>query len=200
MQHRAQCWNGAKFIQDLLRSIGAENKLAQVLPGKNPIVIGRLGWDPALPTITLHGHYDVMVQLATVPAIPTFCSCFLSLVDHGSDLECVTYLQPADSPDWSSDPFHLTGEDGYVYGRGCVCSRRYWCDVPPQSASCVNSASDNKGPVLAAIYAVALSQRPHIPFGGMMDLGKYALTALTCTGTLSIMNHVLLFAESPPLS
>ena len=28
--HHHQCWRGAKFVQELLRCIGAENKLAQV--------------------------------------------------------------------------------------------------------------------------------------------------------------------------
>ncbi|KAG8532737.1 uncharacterized protein KY384_002614 [Bacidia gigantensis] len=40
----------------------------------------------------------------------------------------------SDTHGWSSDPFALRKADGYLYGRG---------------------ASDNKGPVLAAVYAVA---------------------------------------------
>jgi di- and tripeptidase len=39
-----------------------------------------------------------------------------------------------DQGKWKSDPFSLQGQDGYLYGRG---------------------VSDNKGPVLAAVYAVA---------------------------------------------
>lgn len=39
----------------------------------------------------------------------------------------------ADPAEWSSDPFLLTGRDGYLYGRG---------------------VSDNKGPLLASIFAV----------------------------------------------
>ena len=37
-------------------------------------------------------------------------------------------------PKWRTDPFHLTSVDGYLYGRG---------------------VSDNKGPILAAVYAAA---------------------------------------------
>ena len=42
-------------------------------------------------------------------------------------------VQPALENDWHSDPFHLSVIDGYMYGRG---------------------VSDNKGPILAFIYAV----------------------------------------------
>ncbi|GBF92924.1 hypothetical protein Rsub_05760 [Raphidocelis subcapitata] len=41
--------------------------------------------------------------------------------------------QPALEPDWATRPYELTAADGYLYGRG---------------------TSDNKGPVLAFIYAV----------------------------------------------
>ena len=33
------------------------------IPGRNPIVIGRLGRNKSAPTVTIHGHYDVMVRL-----------------------------------------------------------------------------------------------------------------------------------------
>jgi hypothetical protein len=50
-EHRENCWRGAKFVQEILRSIGAENKLAQVVFG----VVRRCIWGtflsghPALP-------------------------------------------------------------------------------------------------------------------------------------------------------
>jgi hypothetical protein len=47
-----------------------------------------------------------------------------------------------------SDPFVLTGQDGYLYGRG---------------------ASDNKGSVLAAIFAAALCRQGDTPFGEDFD-------------------------------
>jgi acetylornithine deacetylase/succinyl-diaminopimelate desuccinylase-like protein len=57
---------------------------------------------------------------------------------------CVSYLpavafyghydiQPAEEPDWRTNPFEMTAVDGYLCGRG---------------------TSDNKGPMLAFIYAV----------------------------------------------
>jgi acetylornithine deacetylase/succinyl-diaminopimelate desuccinylase-like protein len=42
-------------------------------------------------------------------------------------------VQPALEPDWVTRPFEMAAVDGYLYGRG---------------------TSDNKGPVLAFIYAV----------------------------------------------
>lgn len=42
-------------------------------------------------------------------------------------------VQPALEPEWQTDPFELSSIDGHLYGRG---------------------VSDNKGPVLAFIYAV----------------------------------------------
>ena len=83
--------------------------------GANPVVLGRLGFDAALPTVVIHGHYDV---------------------------------QPADEPDWTFNPFHLTGEDGFLYGRG---------------------VSDCKGPILAAVFAAALASLPHQPFAGVLS-------------------------------
>ena len=42
-------------------------------------------------------------------------------------------MQPALEPEWDTDPWEVAAVDGYLYGRG---------------------TSDNKGPVLAFIYAV----------------------------------------------
>lgn len=53
------CFRGAKFLLRLLESMGAEVKLSQPVEGKNPVVLGRLGVDPSLPTVVYYGHYDV---------------------------------------------------------------------------------------------------------------------------------------------
>ncbi|EIE27434.1 Zn-dependent exopeptidase [Coccomyxa subellipsoidea C-169] len=79
---------------------GAEIKLSRPVEDKNPVVIGRLGRNPDLPTVTFYGHYDV---------------------------------QPAMEREWNTDPFEVAAIDGYFYGRG---------------------TSDNKGPILAFVYAV----------------------------------------------
>ena len=52
-------FRGAKFLLRLLDSLGAEVKLVQPVEGKNPVVLGRIGTDSSLPTITCYAHYDV---------------------------------------------------------------------------------------------------------------------------------------------
>jgi hypothetical protein len=37
-------------------------KMAQPYEGKNPVVLGRLGHNPAYPTVAFYGHYDVQVH------------------------------------------------------------------------------------------------------------------------------------------
>ena len=38
---------------------GAEIKVSKPLEDKNPLVLGRLGRNPDVPTVTFYGHYDV---------------------------------------------------------------------------------------------------------------------------------------------
>jgi glutamine amidotransferase len=56
------CFRGAKFLARILESLGAEVKLARPVEGKNPVVLARLGTDPAKKTVTMYGHYDVQVR------------------------------------------------------------------------------------------------------------------------------------------
>ncbi len=44
---------------EVLGCAGAEIKLSRPVEDKNPVVIGRLGRNPDLPTVTFYGHYDV---------------------------------------------------------------------------------------------------------------------------------------------
>lgn len=54
------CWRAARYLQDALSSFGAEVRLVCGSPGVNPTVLGRLGgFDPDVPAILLHAHYDV---------------------------------------------------------------------------------------------------------------------------------------------
>jgi acetylornithine deacetylase/succinyl-diaminopimelate desuccinylase-like protein len=47
-------------------------------------------------------------------------------------------VQPANEPDWATDPFEMNAVNEYLYGRG---------------------TSDNKGPILAFIFAVRVGRR-----------------------------------------
>ncbi len=104
---RPKCWVAARFMQRFLGQLGAQVRLVQVVSGTNPVVLGKLTCPNATATVVIHGHYDVQ------PA-------------GGGG--------PSPSDNWATDPFVLTGRDGYLYGRG---------------------ASDNKGSLLAAIFAAA---------------------------------------------
>jgi acetylornithine deacetylase/succinyl-diaminopimelate desuccinylase-like protein len=103
---RDECLRGAKFLARLLEGLGAEVKMSQCVEGKNPVVLGRLGNNPAHPTVVFYGHYDV---------------------------------QPAEEPDWRTAPWTLCAVDGYLCGRG---------------------TSDNKGPILAFVYAIKVGGEP----------------------------------------
>lgn len=58
---RDECLRGAKYLSRLLEALGCEVKMAQPYEGKNPVVLGRLGHNPAFPTVAFYGHYDVQV-------------------------------------------------------------------------------------------------------------------------------------------
>lgn len=103
---RPKCWVAARFMQRFLGQIGAQVRLVQVVSGTNPVVLGKLTCPKATNTVVIHGHYDVQPAAGGT--------------------------SKADS--WNTDPFVLTGRDGYLYGRG---------------------ASDNKGSLLAAIFGAA---------------------------------------------
>ncbi len=81
---------------ELIRWAGGDAEVLET--GGHPMVHGRLGDDPRLPTVTVYNHIDV---------------------------------QPADEPQWRSDPFRLTIEGDRYLARG---------------------TTDDKGPALAALY------------------------------------------------
>jgi Cys-Gly metallodipeptidase DUG1 len=59
-------------------------------------------------------------------------------------------VQPALEPDWVTRPFEMAAVDGYLYGRG---------------------TSDNKGPVLAFVYAVKVRRGRFFLGGGKGSRG-----------------------------
>lgn len=62
---REDCFKGAKFLAHVLEDLGAEVKLVQPFESKNPVIIGRIGSNPELKTVTFYGHYDVQPALET---------------------------------------------------------------------------------------------------------------------------------------
>lgn len=58
-----ECLRGAKFVSRLLEALGADVKMAQPYDGKNPVVLGRLGNNPAHPTGGALLHACLMLKL-----------------------------------------------------------------------------------------------------------------------------------------
>lgn len=100
-----ECRRGATYLKSLFKRFGATATLLTSEDNRNPVVFARFKGTNSKETKTIlfYGHYDV------IPA----------------------ELQSND--EWATDPFELTGVNGYLYGRG---------------------VSDNKGPCLAALFAV----------------------------------------------
>ena len=60
-QKKAQLVPGLRqpLRKSIICSAGAEIKVSKPLEDKNPLVLGRLGRNPNVPTVTFYGHYDV---------------------------------------------------------------------------------------------------------------------------------------------
>lgn len=102
------CRRGATFLRTLFRRLGGDVEMLSSGDGlHHPVVFARFG-----------GKFE--------PAEKRKRILFYGHYD----------VVPADSKKnrWNTDPFQLTGINGYLYGRG---------------------VSDNKGPVMAALFAVA---------------------------------------------
>lgn len=102
-----ECRQGASFLCNLFKRLGAQVNMLSTDKLHNPVVCavfsGKLEPVEKRKRILFYGHYDV------VPA------------DRDSNSK------------WRTDPFEMDGINGYLYGRG---------------------VSDNKGPIMAALYAV----------------------------------------------
>jgi di- and tripeptidase len=87
------CRLAAKFLKSLLTHLGADAKLVAGAPGRNPLVLARF----------CANHNSLKAGSATTKNI-----LFYGHYD----------VQPANADQWKSDPFQLTGRDGFLYGRG----------------------------------------------------------------------------------
>lgn len=102
-----ECRQGASFLCNLFKRLGAQVNMLSTDKLHNPVVCavfsGKREPVEERKRILFYGHYDV------VPA------------DRDNNSR------------WRTDPFEMDGVNGYLYGRG---------------------VSDNKGPIMAALYAV----------------------------------------------
>ncbi|PRP74395.1 hypothetical protein PROFUN_10293 [Planoprotostelium fungivorum] len=100
---KSECWKGAKYLYSILQNIGAEVKLVQAKDKESKNPI-------------------VIGRLGSNPDNPT-----VTIYGHYD-------VVPANQKEgWDTDPFVLTGRDGYYYGRG---------------------VTDDKGPIVATVAAV----------------------------------------------
>lgn len=104
-KYRADCRRGASFLRSVFQNFGAVTEMLNTSEPHNPIVFAKFRGNPATA-----GSRKKILFYGHYDVIP-------AENEHRK---------------WKHDPFTLTGEGGYLYGRG---------------------VSDNKGPIMAAIYA-----------------------------------------------
>ncbi|KAF2860603.1 beta-Ala-His dipeptidase [Piedraia hortae CBS 480.64] len=104
---QVDCRRGASFLRSVFKSFGATTEMMPAPNSRNPVIVATFKGNPA----TAGERKRIM---------------FYGHYD-------VVAAENA-SGNWSTDPFVMSGIDGYLYGRG---------------------ASDNKGPIMAAIFACA---------------------------------------------
>ena len=104
-KYRADCRRGASYLRSIFQNFGAVTEMINTTEPYNPIVFAKFRGNPA--TAASRKKILFYGHYDVIPAEN----------EHGK---------------WKHDPFALTGEGGYLYGRG---------------------VSDNKGPIMAAIYA-----------------------------------------------
>nr|GAT50616.1 beta-Ala-His dipeptidase [Mycena chlorophos] len=104
--HREDCRQAAIWLKKCLAQLGATSQLLPTEDGKNPLVLG------------------------------TFTGVAAKDKEHKPRVLFYGHYDviPAPSDGWDTEPFHMTGRSGYLYGRGCT---------------------DNKGPILAVACAAA---------------------------------------------
>ncbi|KAJ9119569.1 hypothetical protein QFC22_003278 [Naganishia vaughanmartiniae] len=106
--HREDCRQSAHLLRKILTQMGAQASLLPTIEGKNPIVMAKFKGQAASPL----SRKRVL---------------FYGHYD----------VQPATEADWTTDPWELSGRNGYLYGRG---------------------VADNKGPIMAVACAAASLQ------------------------------------------
>jgi di- and tripeptidase len=104
-RYRADCRRGASYLRSVFQNFGAVTEMINTAEPYNPIVFAKFRGNPA--TAALRKKILFYGHYDVIAA-------------------------ENEQRKWKHDPFSLTGEGGYLYGRG---------------------VSDNKGPIMAAIYA-----------------------------------------------
>ncbi|PLW10979.1 hypothetical protein PCANC_08499 [Puccinia coronata f. sp. avenae] len=116
-EHREECRQAALYLKTTLVKLGADARLLPGDPGRNPLVLA-----------TFKGKSS--------SESPTSKTRRRRVLYYGH----YDVVQAGDAKDWTAPAFVMTGQNGWLYGRG---------------------VTDNKGPTLAVAYAVTalLDQR-----------------------------------------
>ncbi|CAO3673109.1 unnamed protein product, partial [Umbelopsis vinacea] len=112
-----ECRQGARFFKSVLKQLGADSRMIPGAPGKNPLVYGKFTANAYLS----QKSGSAATLNAKVPTVLFYGHYDVISVEHEKE-------------NWISNPFKLTGRDGYLYARG---------------------VTDNKGPILASVFAVS---------------------------------------------
>lgn len=133
------CRRCATFLRNLFRHFGADSSLIPVENGGNPIVYARFeGTKNAARPRSKAAPVNSPTLVAQQEAETNSKTKKTRILFYGH----YDVIEADKTDDWDTDPFVMTNLDGYMYGRG---------------------VSDNKGPILAAIFAVAeLVQRSEL--------------------------------------
>lgn len=128
------CRKCATFLRNLFRHFGADSQLIPLEDGKNPIVYARFAGNKHLASRDSELNSPILAK----PVLGTTEEKASRILFYGH----YDVIMADSSDQWNTEPFTLTNLDGFMYGRG---------------------VSDNKGPILAAIFAVAeLVQRSEL--------------------------------------
>ena len=129
---QTECRRAARFLRDLMRQLGCiDSHLIPGEEGRNPLVYCRF---------SPFSHSSVQNRETSSRVADTPASVSHSEQPLNKDTPTVLVyghydvMPPGEESSWDSDPFKLTGRGGYLYGRG---------------------VTDDKGPVLAILFAVA---------------------------------------------
>ncbi|KAJ1921043.1 hypothetical protein H4219_000901 [Mycoemilia scoparia] len=138
---QTECRKAARYLRDLMRQLGAiESQLIPGEEGRNPIVYGRFGpsGSPAAQAkvfedfeLNPHGEEPLTPAVQSDKHLPANAPTVLVYGHYD-------VMPSGDQSQWDTDPFKMAGSGGYLYGRG---------------------VTDDKGPVLAILFAVADLQR-----------------------------------------
>ncbi len=127
-EYREDCWQGARYIGSFLEGLGASVKYVAT----SSVNESKLNARSTTPSV-------LDMRTAKSPTVssnnPIVLARFAAFRENSPTLTFYGHydVMPADSAGWDSDPWKLTPLNGRLYGRG---------------------VTDNKGPILAMIFAV----------------------------------------------